>query len=249
MTSVRFPLSPRPPAIVAHRGSWSEHRENTMAAFAAALDESADMVELDVWLSSDGVPVVHHDELVADGTELRPVTSFTHRELATNPYTAHISALSDVFAWANGKIGVYVELKGPRTSEPVARLVREHQMQTQVVLGSFRPDLVAAVVAADADVATSILFHSTDVAAAITLGRDLGVSYLHPCWKRVSDHPSEYLSQEAVDAARGAGFGLVTWDEDRPTELVALLSRVGIDAISTNRPAPLAQLRASSWQP
>ena len=48
--------------VYAHRGASAEASENTLRAFALALDLGADGIELDVRLSADGVPVVLHDE-------------------------------------------------------------------------------------------------------------------------------------------------------------------------------------------
>jgi glycerophosphoryl diester phosphodiesterase len=47
----------------AHRGApaWYQ-RENTLAAFTRARAHGASGLESDVWLSADGVPVLHHDE-------------------------------------------------------------------------------------------------------------------------------------------------------------------------------------------
>ncbi|MCP3990175.1 MAG: hypothetical protein GY724_13950 [Actinomycetia bacterium] len=50
--------------VIGHRGAQTIAPENTMAAFVAAHELGADAVELDVHLSRDGVPVVHHDYLV-----------------------------------------------------------------------------------------------------------------------------------------------------------------------------------------
>ena len=46
---------------IAHRGDPVAHRENTLAAFEAAVAAGADMVELDVWRSADGGAAVIHD--------------------------------------------------------------------------------------------------------------------------------------------------------------------------------------------
>lgn len=46
----------------AHRGWHKFHVENTMEAFRAAYMAGCDMVEFDVQLSRDGVPVVFHDD-------------------------------------------------------------------------------------------------------------------------------------------------------------------------------------------
>jgi glycerophosphoryl diester phosphodiesterase len=52
------------PAYQAHRGAWFQTglQENTLTAFRMAKKLGAQMVELDVQLSKDNVPVVYHDE-------------------------------------------------------------------------------------------------------------------------------------------------------------------------------------------
>ena len=244
MMSDRLSVAARAPAIVAHRGSWSEHRENTLPAFVAALDEGADMVELDVWLSADGVPVVHHDETIGDLGGIA-IGSLTRAQLASD--APFIPTLHEVFAWAKGRMGVYVELKGPGTSQPVAELVRSDGVVEQVVIGSFLADLLSEVRRVDADLRTSFLFNTTNVADVLPLSQDLGVDFLHPCWKRISERPSDYLDDSVVARMHTAGFGIVTWDDDRPEVLEALLSRDGIEALSTNLPVRLAALRARVW--
>jgi glycerophosphoryl diester phosphodiesterase len=47
---------------VAHRGWHKLHIENTLEAFRAAYDAGCDMVEFDVQLTRDGVPVIFHDD-------------------------------------------------------------------------------------------------------------------------------------------------------------------------------------------
>tara|TARA_R110000824_G_scaffold118960_14_gene272244 strand:- start:378953 stop:379906 length:954 start_codon:yes stop_codon:yes gene_type:complete len=50
------------PLQIAHRGGAGLWPENTLDAFTHAMDIGADGIELDVHLTRDGVPVVHHDE-------------------------------------------------------------------------------------------------------------------------------------------------------------------------------------------
>jgi glycerophosphoryl diester phosphodiesterase len=47
---------------IAHRGDPVGHRENTLPAFAAAVAQGADMVELDLRRTGDGAIVVLHDQ-------------------------------------------------------------------------------------------------------------------------------------------------------------------------------------------
>lgn len=54
--------------LVAHRGNAREFPENTLPALESALDLGARFLEIDVQLSSDGVPVVIHDADLARTT-------------------------------------------------------------------------------------------------------------------------------------------------------------------------------------
>ena len=49
------------PKLIAHRGASHAAPENTLAAFAAAMDAGADGVELDVRATRTGEVVVFHD--------------------------------------------------------------------------------------------------------------------------------------------------------------------------------------------
>ena len=60
--------------VVAHRGASAVHAENTIPAFVAAREMGADWVELDVRLTADGVPVVHHDPVLTDGRVIRSLS-------------------------------------------------------------------------------------------------------------------------------------------------------------------------------
>ena len=48
--------------VIAHRGASGDAPENTLAALSLAADHGANCVEIDVSISADGVPFVHHDD-------------------------------------------------------------------------------------------------------------------------------------------------------------------------------------------
>lgn len=73
----------RRPLVVAHRGDAHRAPENTIAAFELAARAGADVIELDVQLTSDGVPVVIHDDRVDRTTTGHgAVRGHTWRQLA-----------------------------------------------------------------------------------------------------------------------------------------------------------------------
>ncbi len=51
-----------PSLNIAHRGLHTIHPENSLEAFHAAWQAGCDMVEFDIQLSKDGVPVIFHDD-------------------------------------------------------------------------------------------------------------------------------------------------------------------------------------------
>lgn len=75
-------------AIGAHRGRWESPQapENTRAALQAALDANSDMVELDIAMSSDGVPFIFHDMGLNRRTTLTgPITGASSNQLEGLP--------------------------------------------------------------------------------------------------------------------------------------------------------------------
>lgn len=50
------------PGVIGHRGIARDAPENTLAGFSLAAAKGVDWIELDVQLTSDGVPVVFHDD-------------------------------------------------------------------------------------------------------------------------------------------------------------------------------------------
>jgi len=53
--------NPKYVTVIAHRGDWRNHPENSLAAFQSCIDMGADMIELDLQKTKDGVLVLMHD--------------------------------------------------------------------------------------------------------------------------------------------------------------------------------------------
>src|SRR5216117_26334 len=59
--SVRQKGKNKSPCVVGHRGAMGHAPENTMTSFEEAISLGADMLEFDVRLTKDGIPVIVHD--------------------------------------------------------------------------------------------------------------------------------------------------------------------------------------------
>ena len=54
--------------IQGHRGARGLWPENTVPGFARTLEVGVDVIELDVGLTADGIPVLHHDQALRGDT-------------------------------------------------------------------------------------------------------------------------------------------------------------------------------------
>jgi glycerophosphoryl diester phosphodiesterase len=118
---------------LAHRGDWRHAPENTIGAIRAALAvPGCDGIEFDVRLSSDGVPVLLHDETL-ERVQGRPdrVDQVTARELEE----LDVPSLADALAAIPHATFVDVELKG-----------RHDRVVVEVLAAGRGPGLVNAVV-------------------------------------------------------------------------------------------------------
>jgi glycerophosphoryl diester phosphodiesterase len=71
----------RPPIGFAHRGARAHAPDNTLESFRLALRLGATGLESDVWLTSDGIPVLDHDGVVRSGLRRRPIRSMAQAQL------------------------------------------------------------------------------------------------------------------------------------------------------------------------
>src|SRR6185503_16073460 len=98
---------------IGHRGAPREYPENTLPAFERAIELGADAIELDVHVTADGVPVVHHDPDVR-AEPRRALAQMTWSEVARVHLAPGIAipSLEQVLAAVGNRAMVYVELKG-----------------------------------------------------------------------------------------------------------------------------------------
>lgn len=95
--------------VSAHRGGAGDDRpaQNTLAAFEAAIALGCDYVEFDVRLTSDGYPVICHDDEIADDDRVRSIARHRRDEIAD----AQLVDLDSVLALVSGRIKAHVDLK------------------------------------------------------------------------------------------------------------------------------------------
>jgi glycerophosphoryl diester phosphodiesterase len=90
------------PIGFAHRGARAHAPENTLEAFALALEMGARGLESDIWLTADGIAVLDHDGSVGG----IPILTLERRALPT-----HIPSLEDLYRECGSDFELSLDLK------------------------------------------------------------------------------------------------------------------------------------------
>ncbi|HXF11139.1 MAG TPA: glycerophosphodiester phosphodiesterase family protein [Desulfuromonadaceae bacterium] len=110
-----------------HRGARGHEPENTLRSVRKALELGADGIEIDVYFVDGQLIVIHDDTLNRTTNGKGRLDAKTFRELRSLDAGKgeRIPTLSEVFDAVNRRAVINIELKGPGTAEPVARLIQE----------------------------------------------------------------------------------------------------------------------------
>lgn len=167
---------PTPFYVIAHRGAKSDYPENTMPAFKAAVRRGANMIELDVRLSGDGVPVVIHDATVNRTTDAKgKIAAYTADQLQQldagswfrRRYAGwSIPLLEQVIQWLPDDIALNIELKPLKGNagrhggieEKCVNLVKRYGIEDKVLFSSFNYESVHHIESMNPELATGILY-------------------------------------------------------------------------------------------
>lgn len=109
----------RPPIGFAHRGARAHAPENTIESFQLALRLGATGLESDVWLTSEGIPVLDHDGVLGR-VRRRAIQSVTRAELPP-----HIPALSELYDACGTGFELSLDLKDSAAAAAVIAVARE----------------------------------------------------------------------------------------------------------------------------
>jgi glycerophosphoryl diester phosphodiesterase len=192
-------MSP-PPLVIAHRGVHNTGlTENTMAAFQAAIDAGADMIELDVRRTGTGELAILHDHAI--GNVALDSCSLDEFETQTG---FRPPLLSEVLDWANSKIGLDVELKEDGYIEQLVPLLLDFACSdSDLIVTSFLDPVLTAL---------------HERAPALRLGlllawtTDRFEQRAYACGAKTVLPEMKLVDEALVAGAKAAGLDLIAWD-------------------------------------
>lgn len=245
------------PVVIAHRGGADLWPENTITAFQGAIALGADVLEMDVHQTADGVPVVIHDATVDRTTNgSGPVASFTLEELQdldagytfvaldapdTHPMRGRnvtIPTLREVFETFPA-VPMVVELKDddPGLTDQVVELVREFERSRRTLLASFHEDVLKRVRRSDARLATHLT--ERESTAFLIASWFFSGHVISPAGEALLVPPRTgivpVVTRRFLTAAEGRNLFVAAWTVNDERQMKRLLSR-GVRGLITDRP-------------
>jgi glycerophosphoryl diester phosphodiesterase len=215
---------------IAHRGASVDALENTLEAFALAVEQGADMIETDLHLLRDGAVALYHDDEIGGD----PVGALTLAELRQRlPRAPTLQETLDRFG---ERIAWNLEIKSPKSGDyaGLERLaldeVRRRGMLERTLFSSF---------------SDSVLRRLRELEARARLGTLVWVRQPGDILARAAHVAAEAVhlhlllaTEERVHEAHAAGYRVNVYTVDDPAAQ-RRLSGFGVDGIFTNLPGKL----------
>lgn len=205
--------------LISHRGGRGFGPENTLQSLREALGFGVEMVETDVRMSSDGIPVIHHGPFLGYHI-LGRLTLQEIRERAP-----HVPTLRDFLETAGARCALNLEIKkcDPRI---LAKTLRETPPAHTLLISSFDVDFLLAFRETGYPAEIGVLSQFDPAAERLLrLARRCGASVVLPvCFS---------VNRELVSRAHGEGLRVITWTVNSPEDLKGLVA-AGIDGAITD---------------
>ncbi len=237
----------------AHRGFRSKFPENTMQAFSKAVECGVHGIEFDVHLSSDGIPVIIHDEtldrtcnvsgFVKDKTvkELQNINAAAYFQSGLNKnglLNEKIPSLEEYFDFIKDKdIISNIELKTgifeySGIEQVVYNLLEKYGLKEKCIISSFNHESVLRMKKIDKSLICGFLVDSWDIKPAAYL-KENKIECYHPPAYRLTNSFVEELHNANIKV--NAWFGSVQIDYEK-------VLKTGLDIIITDYPDIIAKL-------
>jgi glycerophosphoryl diester phosphodiesterase len=149
--------------IIAHRGGGNEGRENTLSGMETAWAAGAYGSEIDIQRTKDGYYVLNHDgtfkRVAGDSRKPEEMTLREVKKLSIDGEP--VPTYEEMLISSRGRMVLFTELKGNTADKQMAddavKLVKQYQMEGEVVLISLKYDLIDYIETAYPEMETGFL--------------------------------------------------------------------------------------------
>ena len=243
---------PEHPLVIAHRGASAYRPENTLAAYELAVEQAADMIEIDLHLTRDGSIVIAHDRslerLGARGT----IAQSTLAEIKAldagygGDTPAQVPTLEEVLDAFGERIPFNLEIKWsesgdyPGLAAQALAMVESRGLSASTLFSSFRESVLAELRRLDPEVRVALLVDprgpAEELERMVERAHALGAEALNPFFLLVT--------QERIEKAHALDMAVYPYTVNDEQAMQRLLE-IGVDGLFTNHPDTMYALRAA----
>jgi len=231
--------------VIAHRGASGHRPENTLPAYELAVEQGADMIEIDLHRTRDGAIVVTHDEELAGIGGRGEIAQATLAEVrALNAGGGEpVPTLDEVLDGFAMRIPFNLELKRgkqadyPGLEQASLEAVNQRGLLPRMLFSSFYDPVLARLRALSPEARVALLISRKFPQRAVERAKALGAEALNP--------EDSLVTAELVREAHAAGLAVYVFTVDEEAELRRFLD-LGVDGIFTNHPDRLRAIVGES---
>jgi glycerophosphoryl diester phosphodiesterase len=239
------PFQASPPKVIAHGGGEGLGPANTVLALERSLEAGADILDVDVWMTADGVIVATHDRDVSTTTDgsgnidelswaqvkqLNAAATWTGDPIEER---VPMASLEEVLAkFPQVLTSVEIKQTKPSISKQLCEVLNRTDSMGRVYLSSNTDSAVY-----EARQRCPGVFITTTYAdvAAMQSARESGAAWCAPASIGQPPYQDGGFSAEEVQWSHDHGMAIFTWTVDDP-ETLRQLALAGVDGVYTRRP-------------
>ena len=224
--------------VIAHRGFWKTEgsAQNSIASLMKADSIGVYGSEVDVWLSSDGIPIVNHDaDVTLEGRKLKvqetPFATLQKVTLSNGESLPSFDEYLNAFAGCK-TTRLIIELKPHSSKEredalvaKVMEMVQQKTLEERVEYISFSLNLVRQVRMTDARV--PVYYLNGDLTPQVLDTLQFNGADYH--FNVIKNHP------EWVEMAHKLGQKINVWTVNQPEDIQKMIE-LKVDFITTDEP-------------
>lgn len=248
-----------PPLVIAHQGGDGLWPGDTLYAFEKAVEVGADVLEMDAHITKDGKIVLMHDEKVdrttngsgliedltlADLKQLDAAYKWSNDDNKTFPYRGQgieVPTLEELFQkFPEMRYVIEIKLTKNPIDKPLCELIRQYNMQDQIVIASFHDTAMQNFRDTCPEIATSA--SRTEVRNFVLLGKVFLSELIAPHYQSIQPpyDPKEsmnipIMTRRFLREAHAKNIKVEPWTVDDPN-LMKRYIQWGVDGIMTDRP-------------
>jgi glycerophosphoryl diester phosphodiesterase len=241
-------MRPPRPLVIAHRGASGHLPENTLPAYQLAVEQGADMIEIDLHRTRDAAVVITHDEDLSGLGGLGEIAEASLAEVRALDAGRgeRVPLLAEVLDRFGPRIALNLELKRGARAEyagveaDALAAVEQRGLLARTLFSSFHDTVLARLRDLSPAARIALLLSPQSAENPIERARALEAEAINP-WRGL-------VRRELVEAAHSAGLAVYVFTVDDVAEMQRLLA-LGVDGLFTNFPDRMRALLSPRGDP